>query len=192
MRWPMKKDTIKNILIIIGVIAFCALFAGALMMYDNLSESYLSDATPSEHPTENTELATDFTVYDSKGQPVNLSDMRGKPVVVNFWASWCGPCRYEMPFFDAAYREYGDDVIFMMVNLTDGHSETPESAAAFADTNGYIFPIYHDLSGSAAKAYRVYSIPMTLFVKADGSIAHEVPGAMNEKSFTARLESIIN
>ncbi len=191
----MKKDTVKNIFIIVGVIAFCALFVGAILLYDKLSDDYAdSENVPqkSDFPPENVNLATDFTVYDSNGDPVKLSDMRGKPVVVNFWTSWCGPCKSEMPFFDAAYREYGNEIVFMMVNLTDGSRETPENAADFADANGYVFPIYHDLTGNAAIAYRVYSIPTTLFVNADGSLAHEVIGAMNVKSFTTRLESIMN
>lgn len=187
----MKKDIVKNILIIAGVIVFCALFVGAIFAYDKLSDN--TDIPQNENSdTENADLAPDFTVYDSKGDPVALSDMRGKPVVVNFWTSWCGPCKSEMPFFDAAYREYGDEVVFMMVNLTDGGRETPENAAAFAETNGYVFPIYHDLSQNAARTYQIYSIPTTLFVNSDGSIAYEVVGAMNAQSFAARLESIMN
>lgn len=188
----MKKDTAKNILIIIGVVAFCALFAIAITMYDKLSGNYTSSTPPSDSENKNVQLADDFTVFDSEGNEVSLSDMQGKPVVVNFWTSWCGPCRSEMPFFDAAYREYGEEVVFMMVNLTDGHTETPENAAEFADANGYVFPIYHDLTGNASTIYRIYSIPMTLFINPDGSLAHSVSGAMNEKSFTSRLESIMN
>ena len=120
-----------------------------------------------------------------------LSDKIGKPVVVNFWATWCGPCRSEMPVFDAAYKEYGDEVEFMMVNLTDGYNDIPEKVAEFVDANGYSFPIYHDLEQNAARVYSVYSIPMTLFVNADGSIYDTVIGAMNEKSFMVRLEAIM-
>ncbi|MBP3544577.1 MAG: TlpA family protein disulfide reductase, partial [Lachnospiraceae bacterium] len=68
--------------------------------------------------------APDFTVIDAEGNEVKLSDMRGKPVVVNFWASWCGPCKMEMPEFEEVYKELGDEVHFMMVNLTDGWQET--------------------------------------------------------------------
>ena len=69
-------------------------------------------------------LAPDFTVYDSQGTAVRLSDYRGTPVVLNFWASWCGPCQREMPDFDAVYQQLGEEVQFLMVNVTDGSRET--------------------------------------------------------------------
>lgn len=187
----MKNDKIKNILIIVGVIAFCALFVGAMLMYDKLSGDFSQKAPEKDGADTQVVLADDFRVYDSDGNAVRLSDKIGKPVVVNFWATWCGPCRSEMPVFDAAYKEYGDEVEFMMVNLTDGYNDIPEKVAEFVDANGYSFPIYHDLEQNAARVYSVYSIPMTLFVNADGSIYDTVIGAMNEKSFMVRLEAIM-
>ena len=82
------------------------------------------EATTEPEPEEEVNPAPDFTVYDRNGQPVRLSDMFGKPIVLKFWASWCGPCRSEMPDFDEVYRLLGDEVVFMLVNLTDGEVET--------------------------------------------------------------------
>ncbi|MBQ4347432.1 MAG: TlpA family protein disulfide reductase, partial [Firmicutes bacterium] len=88
-------------------------------------------------------MAPDFTVYDSEGNAVMLSDFIGKPIVLNFWASWCGPCKMEMPEFNEAYAELGEDIQFLMVNVTTGR-ETQESASAFIEENGYSFPVFYD------------------------------------------------
>ena len=72
--------------------------------------------------------ALDFTMLNSEGEEVSLYDYVGKPIVLNFWASWCPPCKAEMPDFEAAYQKYGDDVVFLMVNLTDGRRETVDTA----------------------------------------------------------------
>lgn len=68
--------------------------------------------------------APDFVVTDTDGNAVTLSQFFGKPIVLNFWATWCMPCVYELPDFEEAFREYGDRVVFMMINQTNGYSDT--------------------------------------------------------------------
>ena len=125
------------------------------------------------------EQAKDFIVYDENNAEVRLSDHFGKPLVVNFWASWCGPCRSELPAFDAAAKQYANNVDFMMVNLTDGFSETVSSVQRFVAENGYTFPVYFDMRDDAANTYSVYSIPLTLFIRADGTILDSHIGSMD-------------
>ena len=147
-----------------------------------------SEETNSSENTENQlTLAPDFTVYDLEGNEVNLSDFFGKPIIVNFWASWCGPCKNEMPDFQKAYETYGNDILFMMVNMTDGSRETVDSAKSFIEKSGYTFPIYFDKDESALYAYYVYSIPATYFINSDGTLAAYVRGMINEE---ALLEAI--
>ena len=98
-------------------------------------------------------LAPDFTVYDAEGNPVQLYDYIGKPLVVNFWASWCGPCQMEMPHFEDKYQELGDEVQFLMINMTDGGRETVDSASAFIAEKGYTFPVLYDTDSNAALTY---------------------------------------
>lgn len=109
-----------------------------------------------------------FTVYDKEGNAVELSDFRGKPTVLNFWASWCNPCRKEMPDFDEAYKKYGDEVNFVMINMTDGVRETKESGQKFVDGEGYTFPVYFDETQYAAYTLGVSKIPTTFFLDAKG------------------------
>ena len=125
-----------------------------------------------------TNPAPDFTVIDKNGNEVKLSSLRGKPVVVNFWASWCYYCKVEMPDFEKVYKEYGDEVVFMMVNMTDS-SETVDVAKKFIDSNGYTFPVYFDTKSEAAIAYSVTGLPATYLIGANGDLVAHAPGAID-------------
>ena len=132
--------------------------------------------------------APDFTVTDREGNEVRLADQIGKPVIVNFWASWCPPCRSELPDFDAASQTYGEEITFMMVDLCDGMRETPVIGSSFVEENGYSFPVYFDTTGEAAGTYGVYSIPMTVGIDPTGEITAVYTGAMTE----AQVQSLVN
>lgn len=157
-----------------------------------------ADTTPSTQPSheETTEpvvqeplenLAPDFTVLDWDGNAVKLSDLVGKPIVLNFWASWCPPCKAEMPDFEEAYKKYGDKVIFMMVNLTDGYSETIDTAKAHIVSSGYTFPVYFDVAFQGAYAYQVESIPQTCFINARGQLVSTSVGMIDGATLEARI-----
>ena len=137
------------------------------------------------------EPATDFTIQNEDGETVYLSDYFGKPVIVNFWASWCPPCKAEMPYFDAAYEVYGDQVEFVMVNLTDGSRETIDSASEFVTENGYSFPVYYDTQGSGVNAYGVMSIPTTVCITPEGDVYSLQSGSFTEESLQSLLERLI-
>ena len=142
------------------------------------------DLAPSE------DLAADFAVFDDNNTEVRLSDHFGKPLVVNFWASWCGPCRSELPAFDAAAEEYAGKIDFMMVNLTDGYSETVESVKSFVEESGYTFPVYYDLNQEADNAYSVYSIPLTVLIRADGTVMDSHIGSMDASTLQTYLAQL--
>lgn len=132
----------------------------------------------------------DFTVYNSFGEEVHLRDFFGKPIILNFWASWCGPCRQEMPELQAAFEEYGEEIHFVLINLTDGSSETQSSAEDFLTANGYTFPVYFDLKQDAAGTYGVYSIPATYFIGADGVGVARALGSMNAETLQRGIDMI--
>ena len=125
------------------------------------------------------QLAPDFTFYDAEGKAFKLSDFRGKPVVLNFWASWCPPCQMEMPDFETQYKEAGEEVRFLMVNVTDNQRETVEGAAAFIEEKGYTFPVYYDTAQEGARTYQAYSIPRTFFIDAEGYLIANALGAIS-------------
>ena len=161
-----------------------------------------------------TAAAPDFTVYDADGNKVALSDFKGEPVVVNFWASWCPPCKAELPDFEAAYPEIGikeaadaadgaadgatdstdgdgaQAVRFLMVNLTDGQRETLDTAGKFIADEGYTFPVYFDTDLDATYTYGINSIPMTLFIDADGNVQDYAIGMIDEQTLRSGIEKI--
>ena len=117
----------------------------------------------------------DFTVYDVNGRAVKLSDYFGKPIVLNFFASWCNPCRSEMPAFQAQYEALSDEVAFVFVSVDN----TISDAKKFVDSQGYTFPILHDAAGSASAAYAVRSIPATFFIDRNGTLVAQAVGALS-------------
>ena len=135
--------------------------------------------------------APNFTVYDREGNTIRLSDFRGKPVVLNFWSSNCPPCRAEMPDFQASFEKYGQDIHFVMVNLTDGYWDNPNSAKAFVDGLGYTFPIYLDIYMEAVNAYSISSIPSTFFINAAGSLVTYSIGMLDAETLQAGINQIL-
>ena len=137
------------------------------------------------------DLAPDFTLYDIDGNTYKLSDFRGKPVILNFWASWCGPCKAEMPDFEEAYKTYGEDVQFLIVNLTDGSSETVETASGYIASQGYSFPVYYDVAREGAMAYQIYAIPVTYFIDAEGSVRASNEGMISADVLEGNIQALL-
>ncbi|MBE6576454.1 MAG: redoxin domain-containing protein [Ruminococcaceae bacterium] len=134
--------------------------------------------------------APDFTVIDGEGNEVRLHDRIGRPIVLNFWATWCPYCIKEMPTFETVYKDYLGEVEFMMIDATDGKRETVEGAKAFIESQGYTFPVYYDTASSAAVAYGAYALPMTFFISADGNSILYASGQINEETLRRGIEMI--
>ena len=166
----------------------------ALIMILSLSacsgEGEASNETTETGAAEEYDPAPDFTIYNKEGKAVKLSDMKGTPVVLNFWASWCPPCKAEMPEFDEIAKEYEGKVEFMMVNLTDGQRETVEIAQAFIDSMGYTFPVYFDKDSDAAYKYGIQSIPTTIFIDANGNLVAGATGAIDGETLRYGISMI--
>ena len=187
----------KTVLVLL--LAFVLLLGGAYLLYTRLEGSVntyqlsaqetraLDGTAASETP--GPVPAPDFTVYDEAGNEVHLSDYLGKPVVVNFWASWCGPCRMEMPEFQEKHLELGGEVQFLMINMTGGR-ETVETARDFIAGQGYTFPVLYDTEGDAAVTYGAYALPTTYFIDAEGYAIAQARGAINSETLQAGIDMI--
>ena len=179
--------TKKIVWTVVIAVLFVGVVVGAYFGYKKLSEK----VQPQEqNPTiQNKGNYKDFTVTDKDGKEVKLSEFIGKPIVVNFWASWCPPCKAELPHFDKLSKEYQGKVHFLMVNLS---GENKESVKNFVESNGYAFPLYFDDKDSGQKAYSVSSIPVTVFITADGNIGSQRMGAMSEATLRNYINQLLN
>lgn len=133
-------------------------------------------------------LAPDFTLTTLDGDTVRLSDLQGKPVLINFWASWCGPCRAEMPHIQAAYEGHADDGL---VVLGVDQSESPPAVARFVEEFGLTFPVPMDSDGKVSAAYQARALPTSFFVDADGVIRETFTGPMSAGLIESLLERIL-
>lgn len=181
------------------------LIIGASVLYNKLSEDYKGDnlspatssaETPSEEAEEhsskteeNKYAAPDFKVLDMEGKEVSLSDFKGKPVVLNFWATWCYYCKEEMPDFNKAYKEF-PDIQFLMVNATDGVKETKEKATKYVNEQGFNFPIFFDTKGEAVNNYHVTGFPTTYFIDADGNLVTYASGMIDYETLKRVIDMI--
>ena len=147
----------------------------------------VSETATSTEPTEpEPVLAPDFTVLDWDGNEVKLSDYFGKPVVLNFWAHWCGPCESEMPEFNGVYEELGGEVTFLMTHVG---SEVEEGKAKVTE-NGYTFPVLFDNESAAANFYGIGAYPTTIFINAEGHIKAYYIGAMDRDLLQRGIDMI--
>lgn len=174
---------------------FVAMIVGLLaLLYYVMSQSgQLSGFSPGINlePTlirQDNRPAPDFTLTLSDGRVVRLSDFRGQPVVINFWASWCGPCRLEAPALEEAHVRYKDQgVVILGINLWDSE----EGAAEFRKIYGQTYPSGPDPRGTIAIEYGVSGIPETFFITPDGHIAAKFVGPLPMETMETLLVEML-
>ncbi|MCS5695131.1 TlpA family protein disulfide reductase [Desulfofundulus thermocisternus] len=121
--------------------------------------------------------APDFTLTTADGEELSLSDFRGRPVVLNFWATWCPPCRAEMPAIQSFYEKTGREIHVLAVNLT-ASERSAARVKDFLDAGGFTFPVLLDTRGDVAREYLVRAIPTTFFIDREGIIRARHTGSL--------------
>ena len=136
-------------------------------------------------------LAPDFTLDTLDGKKVTLSELRGKIVIIILWATWCPPCRAEMPALENAYEQYKDsEVIILGLNVTNQDSE--RDIPSFVKEFGLTFPILLDRDGSVSTLYQLKALPTTYFVNREGIIRTVVIGGpMSETFIRSKVEALL-
>ncbi len=189
------------------VLLLCGVIAAAYWGYGALSRNILSDnvqtvssSQADSAPSQNGQsgerdqkpertAAPDFTMTDLAGNTLTLDSLKGKPIVLNFWASWCGFCVQEMPDFDIVYKELGDEVTFVMLNVTDGVRETREKGEKYYADAAYSFPVYFDDQGTqGVNAYGVTGFPTTYFIDRNGNLAAWAGGMIDQEALRRGIQ----
>jgi cytochrome c biogenesis protein CcmG, thiol:disulfide interchange protein DsbE len=136
-------------------------------------------------------FAPDFTLQTLDGQTVKLSDLRGKAVLINFWASWCPPCKAEMPAIQHIYDDYRNQgLVVLAVNATN--QDTFANAQAFLTENNLTFPVPLDVNGEITRLYKINSFPTTFFIAPNGIIREVVIGGpMTEAALRLRVDKLL-
>ncbi|EFV77896.1 TlpA family protein disulfide reductase [Cytobacillus oceanisediminis] len=159
--------------------------AGQMQKYDKMED-------PEDLPVglAKGNLAPDFELTDMEGNPVKLSDYRGKAVLLNFWASWCPPCRAEMPHMEKLYNKYKDENFdILAVNLTNTEKNSGD-AEKFVKELGLTFTIPMDVKGEAGSDYNIMAYPTSYFIDSDGVIREKVLGALNEEYMEKEIKKL--
>jgi cytochrome c biogenesis protein CcmG, thiol:disulfide interchange protein DsbE len=143
---------------------------------------------PTVSPTTIGSVAPDFSLVDLDGNPVHLADLRGQPVIVNFWASWCGPCVDEFPLLQAIAEEHADDGLVVLGIV---YKDRSEAARAFMQQNGGTWQALMDPDERVAQAYNIFGPPETYFVGRDGTIVARHIGQLTAASLDAKVAAIM-
>lgn len=137
-------------------------------------------------------LPIDFTLYDQYGETHTLSEYKGKVVFLNIWATWCPPCKEEMPYIDELYEEYNknqDDVVILGVAAPNlGREGSEEHIKKFLEENNHKFPVVFDDDASMVYGYGISAFPSTFIINKEGFITRYIPGAMNKETMKSLIE----
>lgn len=168
------------------IISF-ALLGGAWVLF---SQESTADIGVSSNQTEAPiagYVAPEFTLSTIQGQEITLSEYRGQPIVLNFWASWCPPCRAEVPHFQAASLKYNGQAAILGVD----QGEPLSVVADFGALMGVTYPLLLDENSSVNRLYGVAALPTTVFINADGVIREVYTGIINQAVLEERVERML-
>jgi cytochrome c biogenesis protein CcmG, thiol:disulfide interchange protein DsbE len=176
----LVKIALLPILIVFGLL-------GVFLMYGNTGSNEIP-ASIQEYSPRVGYLAPNFALTDANNTSFQLSDYRGKPLLLNFWATWCPPCRAEMPEIEAAYRKFKNDG-FTVLGIDA--REDVLTVNKYVETGGYSWPMPIDVQGKVIEQYGVTAYPTSFFVDRSGFIRAVQIGGMDKKGLDERLKKIV-
>lgn len=196
------SKTSKKAIVITAIVLVAVIVVAAIVYYSLAStvpadqtvqtqESSEGASTDDGSTESDTTPAPDFQMTSLDGKELSLSSLKGKPIVLNFWASTCGPCKSEMPEFQNAFENYGEQIEFAMVNVPDFNGETEKAARTLIKDNGYTFPVYFPIGNEASIQYGLTSIPRTYFITSDGDVKAYATGAIGAESLAQGIDMIL-
>ncbi len=169
-----------GVVVILGVVWI--VFSQALVNGGNTNTGALEPAPIAKHP------APDFELKTLEGETVRLSDFKGKPVLVNFWATWCGPCRSEFPDFQKAWVDNADNLVIIGVNNTT--TDIRDQIPGFLEEFEVTFPIVLDETGETAKAYNILGLPTSFFIDRNGIVIEVFTGPISKAYIESKLSGL--
>lgn len=181
----------------IGMIVVVLILVGAAV-YFNLNRNSAGGGDQQTSQTKKVEelprinfKAPGFTLSSLDGKTYSLEEAQGKPVMINFWASWCGPCKLEAPEISNLYKQYRGKFTLYAINLTNTENALGD-VKGFADNYGYSFPILLDKDGKTADKYLIKPIPTTYFINSKGIIVDQILGYGGKGAITTKLKALIS
>lgn len=172
----------RNNILIVALVLVVALTLGYTWVNGDGSADLSNESL-----SEETVSAPDFTLQDLNGNTVSLSDFKGKYVFLNFWATWCGPCRQEIPAMEEIYNKYQDDLVIVAVNVGEDYDTVSE----FAKDYGLTFEILLDEKQAVASLYQVSGIPTSYFLDQEGNFVSGHVGTMTFESMEEEILSMM-
>ena len=192
----------KKIIMLLAACVGLAVFLAAVLLYDRIFEKNLQEQLATtqgfEMPTTTAPPPTtkpgdqvaDFVLTDAEGNTVNLSDLKGKPMVILFWASWNADSTAGISYLESLKKEQGDAMHVLLIDLADGEKETVEAAKQWLADKNYACPVYFD-DGTVAKKFSTTQVPMTFFLNAEGVAKAYIKGAIDQAAMDRGLSTIV-
>ena len=170
--------------------AIILIFGGAWIWINRVPEGNVADLSISA--PQKGFIAPDFTLKTNTGKEITLSKLKGSPVVINFWASWCKPCQAEMPSIERVYSNHKNEGLIILGVNTSNQDKINE-ASAFAEKLGLTFPILYDIEGKVSYKYQVRALPTTFFIDRNGIITDvTIGGPMSEALIESKVKEILS